>query len=122
MNKFFPGIGRIEYHPEAGPEDTLVYRHYDRQRDNRRKAHGRMVQICTIFFQHFQKTICLTKQSTLILIKRKLKYLGSEDNYGERSHLRPWDDGSFTLENYKRRILAAFEFFQKLNVKYYSVS
>merc|ERR1712106_994520 len=29
MGKFFKSVGRIEYRPDAGPEDTLVYRHYN---------------------------------------------------------------------------------------------
>ena len=33
---------------------------------------------------------------------------------------RVWDDGSNSIENAKRRIDVAFEFFQKLEVKYYT--
>lgn len=50
------------------------------------------------------------------------RYLGSEGSLGERTYLRPWDDGSYSMHNYKRRLHAAFDFFQKINVKYYSVS
>ena len=31
--------------------------------------------------------------------------------------IRPWDDGSDSLENAKRRLRAGFEFFQKLGVR-----
>merc|ERR1712198_88749 len=50
------------------------------------------------------------------------RYLGSDNHYGDRTHQRDFDDGTRTLDNYKRRMEAAFELFQKLNVKYYSVS
>ena len=38
------------------------------------------------------------------------------DPFGFPTMVRPWDDGSDTLENAKRRMRAAFEFFQKLGV------
>ncbi|HOS92541.1 MAG TPA: xylose isomerase, partial [Armatimonadota bacterium] len=34
--------------------------------------------------------------------------------------LRPWDDGSNSLENAKNRVRAAFEFFEKLGVPFYA--
>ena len=42
------------------------------------------------------------------------------DPFGFPTLSRPWDDGSDTLENAKRRMGAAFEFFQKLGVKFWS--
>ena len=40
MNKYFPDIGRIEYRPVAGPEDTLVFRHYNASE----MVHGRTME------------------------------------------------------------------------------
>ena len=38
------------------------------------------------------------------------------DPFGLPTLIRPWDDGSDSIENAKRRLRAAFEFFQKLGV------
>lgn len=38
------------------------------------------------------------------------------DPFGFPTIFRPWDDGSDSIENAKRRLRAAFEFFQKLGV------
>ncbi|ROT75459.1 hypothetical protein C7M84_006001 [Penaeus vannamei] len=103
MNKYFPGIGRIEYRPDAGPEDTLVFRHYNAKET----VHGRTME------EWLKFSVCYFNT---------FRYLGSDDHYGERTHQRSWEDGSRSLDNYKRRMMAAFEFFQKLHVKYYSVS
>ena len=35
---------------------------------------------------------------------------------------RPWDDGSNSMENAKRRLRAAFEFYQKLGVRHLHAS
>ena len=51
-----------------------------------------------------------------------LRYLGNEGHWGDSSQQRPWEDGSYTLDNHKRRLLAAYELLQKLGIKYYSLS
>ncbi|ROT75458.1 uncharacterized protein [Penaeus vannamei] len=103
MNKYFPGIGRIEYRPDAGPEDTMVFRHYNPNET----VHGRTME------EWMKFSVCYFNT---------FRYLGSDDHYGERAHQHQWEDGSRSLDNYKRRMMAAFELFHKLNVKYYSVS
>lgn len=42
------------------------------------------------------------------------------DPFGGQTIFRPWDDGSNSLENALRRVDAAFEFFAKLGVEYYT--
>ena len=42
------------------------------------------------------------------------------DPFGEPTISRPWDDESNSLENAYRRVRAAFEFFTKLGIEYYS--
>ncbi|CAL1540062.1 unnamed protein product [Lymnaea stagnalis] len=42
------------------------------------------------------------------------------DPFGFPTLVRPWDDGSNSLENAKRRLRAGFEFFTKLGVKYWT--
>jgi len=41
-------------------------------------------------------------------------------SYGCPTLIRPWDDGTGTVENAKRRVDVAFEFFTKLGVDYYA--
>ncbi len=41
------------------------------------------------------------------------------DPFGSATLVRPWDDGSNTLDNARRRVDAAFEFIQKLGAPYY---
>jgi len=186
MNKYFNMVGRIEYRPDAGPEDTLVYRHYNPSETVHGRTMEEWLRFSPCYFNMF-------------------RYFGGEDNYGERTHIRPWDEGyswtmkyggacsgssryhdkgypetvrgkgdfmegkgfhemagkymdkpgydcgkpgmgsfdqyyqqgpgpwegprcrswdegSRSFENYKRRMCAAFEFFNKLGVRYYSAS
>lgn len=42
------------------------------------------------------------------------------DPFGTATIRRPWDDGTQSMANYKRRMHAAFEFFSKLGVKYWT--
>lgn len=42
------------------------------------------------------------------------------DPFGFPTLIRPWDDGSNTLANAKRRLRAGFEFFAKLGVPYWT--
>ncbi|XP_037783470.1 xylose isomerase-like [Penaeus monodon] len=42
------------------------------------------------------------------------------DPFGAGTIRRPWDDGTESLENAKRRLRAAFEFFSKLGNKYWT--
>ena len=42
------------------------------------------------------------------------------DPFGFPTLFRPWDDGTDSIENAKRRLRVAFEFFQKLGIKLWS--
>ena len=42
------------------------------------------------------------------------------DPFGAGTIKRSWDDGSESLDNYKRRLHAAFEFFSKLGAHFKS--
>jgi len=45
--------------------------------------------------------------------------LGS-DPFGGPTVVRPWDDGSNSMENAKTRMTAAFEFMTKLGIRHYT--
>ena len=42
------------------------------------------------------------------------------DQFGVGTMVRPWDDGTQSIENAQRRVRAAFEFFEKLGVKFWT--
>jgi len=42
------------------------------------------------------------------------------DPFGAGTAIRPWDDGSETVDNAKRRVRAAFEFMEKLGAPFYA--
>jgi len=42
------------------------------------------------------------------------------DPFGGPTLLRPWDDGSNSMENAKIRMKAAFEFMTKLGIRHYT--
>lgn len=51
---------------------------------------------------------------------RSLSHFSGLDPFGTETLVRPWDDGTDSLENAKRRLRVAFEFFTRLGVKYYT--
>ncbi|XP_063853627.1 uncharacterized protein LOC135096188 [Scylla paramamosain] len=103
MNKYFPGLGRVEYRPDAGPEETLVFRHYNASET----VHGRPME------EWLRFSVCYFNT---------FRYLGQEGHFGDSTHQYPFEEGPQSFDKYKRRLVAAFEFFHKLGVKYYSVS
>ncbi|KAG8227454.1 hypothetical protein J437_LFUL014343 [Ladona fulva] len=100
-NEFFPGLSRVEYRPEAGPDETLFYRYYGGATE---RVHGRTMEEWlrpAVSFPHaFRST--------------------GADAFGQQTFQRPWDDGTNTMDNFKRRIRAAFEFYTKLVVSHHS--
>jgi len=57
--------------------------------------------------------------SALTLTWTLLFSVGS-DPFGGPTLLRPWDDGSNSMENAKIRMKAAFEFMSKLGIRHYT--
>ncbi|XP_069702097.1 uncharacterized protein [Periplaneta americana] len=100
-NEFFPGMSRVDYRPDAGPEDTLCFRYYNASE----RIHGRTMEEWLRPSVSFSHAFC---------------YMGT-DLYGQPTFHRTWDDGSNSIENYKRRLRAAFEFFSKLGNKYWTL-
>lgn len=47
-------------------------------------------------------------------------FIKGADPFGFATFTRPWDDGSNSMDNARRRLRAAFEFFTKLGVKYWT--
>jgi len=103
-NDYFPGLSKVEYRPDAPLEDSLVYRYYSPGE----RLHGRPIEDwlrpALSFWHAFRHT-------------RAHNEVGCSEPHFPRS----WDDGSQTMDNYKRRLKAAFEFYSKLGVKYWTV-
>jgi len=97
---FFPGIEKINYVPEAGPAQTLVFKHYNAEE----VVMGKSMQD----WLRFSVCYCHTFRGSGL------------DPFGGPTISRPWDDGSETVENAKRRLRAAFEFMSKLGVKFWT--
>ncbi|XP_067662897.1 xylose isomerase-like [Haliotis asinina] len=98
--EFFPGIGKIEFKPDGGPADTLVYKQYNPSETVQGRTMEEWLRFSVCFWHTFRGT--------------------GADPFGFPTLNRPWDDGSNTIANAKRRLRAGFEFFSKLGVKYWT--
>ncbi|RVE47369.1 hypothetical protein evm_007968 [Chilo suppressalis] len=95
---YFQGIDKIEYNNMSSPSDVSSYRFYN----STERVHSRAMEDWLKF------SVSLTE----------FRNNGSDNHRPPHTH--PWNDGSNTLENYKRCIRALFEFCQKLGVKYWT--
>jgi len=80
-SKNFNMVGRIEYRPDAGPEDTLVYRHYNPSETVHGRTMEEWLRFSPCYFNMF-------------------RYFGGDDHYGNRTHVRPWDEGYSWTQQY----------------------
>lgn len=96
----FLDIPAIKYEPHAAPDNTLCFKYYNAKE----VIHGRAMEDWLRF------SVCAwhTFRGT------------GADPFGFPTLTRPWDDGSNSIENAKRRIRVAFQFFEKLGVKYWT--
>ncbi|OWF56304.1 xylose isomerase-like [Mizuhopecten yessoensis] len=97
---FFAGIDKIPFRPSGGPNDTMAFRHYDPKQIVMGRTMEEWLRFSVCFWHTFRGT--------------------GADPFGFPTLIRPWDDGSDTMANAKRRLRAAFEFFVKLGVKYWT--
>lgn len=99
-SEFFPGIGQVEYKPNAEPSETLVFRHYNAHQEVLGRTMEEWLRFSVCYWHSFRGT--------------------GSDPFGGPTIKRPWDDGTDSLDNAKRRLRAAFEFFTKLGIKYWT--
>jgi xylose isomerase len=101
MAEFFPSVvGKIQYKPNAGPSESLCFKHYNAQE----VVYGKTMEEWLRFSVCYWHTFCGT----------------GLDIFGAGTIQRPWDDGTGSVENAKRKLRVAFEFFTKLGVKYWT--
>ena len=95
----WPHINKIAYEGEKS-RDPLAFKHYNASE----VVHGKTMAEWTRFSVCYWHTF---------------RGVGA-DPFGGASITRPWDDLTASVENAKRRIDVAFEFFVKLGVAYYT--
>jgi len=95
---FFPNIGSILFEGSHS-RNPLAFKHYAPNE----KVEGKPMS------QHLRFAVCYwhTMRNTL------------SDPFGQGTALRPWDDGSNSIENAQRRVRASFEFIEKLGAPFY---
>jgi xylose isomerase len=100
-SEFFAGIKPIKYNPKAAVDDVLVFKHYNQDEVVLGKPMHEWLRFAVCYWHTFRG-------------------LGA-DMFGTPTIDRPWDNQqSDTLTIAKNRLRAAFEFFTKLGVKYYT--
>jgi xylose isomerase len=98
MAEFFPGIGKIQF---EGPEtkNYLAFKYYDANRKVMGKTMAEWCKFSIAYWHSFRGA--------------------GSDPFGPGTIKRPWEDGTDSVDNAKRRMDAAFEFFQKLGTPYW---
>lgn len=101
MTEHFPNIPKIQF---EGPtsKNPFAYRHYnpDEKLPGTDMTMKELLRFCVCYWHTFRGT--------------------GSDPFGSATMLRPWDDGSDSIDNALRRVEAAFEFFEKLGVPFYA--
>jgi xylose isomerase len=100
MADFFPDVPRkIAY---GGPKsrNPLEFKHYNPEEKVGDKTMAEHLRFSVVYWHTFANPLA--------------------DPFGPGTALRPWDDGTPTIENYLRRVDAAFEFITKLGAPYYA--
>lgn len=99
QEEFFAGISKIPYVPSAGPTDVMCFKHYNAEEVLMGKSMEDWLRFSVCYWHSFCGT--------------------GADPFGSPTLHRPWNKGT-PMEAAKMRIRAAFEFFTKLGVKYYT--
>ena len=95
----FPEVGKVRY---EGPdsENPLAFRWYNEDEVVEGKTMKDHFRFSVVYWHTFRGT--------------------GSDPFGSATMLRPWEDGSDSVENAIRRVRAAFEFIEKLGAPFYA--
>jgi len=95
----FPEIDRIRF---EGPKskNPLAYRYYDADEKVEGKSMRDILRPSVVYWHTFRNAL--------------------SDPFGAGTAVRPWDDGSNSVENAQNRMRVAFEFFEKLGAPFYA--
>ena len=95
----FPEVKPIRYEgPQAS--NPLAFRHYNADEKIAGRSMKDHLRFSVVYWHTFRGT--------------------GSDPFGPGTALRPWDDGSNSVENAANRVRAAFEFIEKLGAPYYA--
>jgi xylose isomerase len=95
---YFPQVGKIAYEGPKG-RNPLAFKHYNPDEVVEGKTLREHLRFSVCYWHTFRAT--------------------GADPFGAPTLQRPWDDGSESLDNAKRRVDAAFEFMSKLGAPFY---
>ncbi len=98
MAEAFPEVSKIQY---EGPQskNRLAFKHYNAEQEVAGKTMADHLRFSVAYWHAFRNACA--------------------DPFGPGTRLMPWDDGSESVENAANRVRAAFEFFEKLGVRFY---
>lgn len=99
MAEAFPGIKKIEY---GGPKsrNPLEFKHYHADELVGGKSMKEHLRFSVVYWHTFVNPLA--------------------DPFGPGTALRPWEDGTNSVENARNRVRVAFEFMEKLGAPYYA--
>ncbi len=97
MAEFFPEVSQIAYDPDA--RSPLVFRHYNPDEIVEGKRMEDLLRFSVCYWHTFRGT--------------------GTDPFGSATLVRPWDDGSDSVDNALNRVDVAFEFMSKLGAPFY---
>mmetsp|Transcript_2081 Transcript_2081/g.4783 ORF Transcript_2081/g.4783 Transcript_2081/m.4783 type:complete len:439 (-) Transcript_2081:54-1370(-) len=100
MAEAFPGISKIKYNPDPASRNPMEFHHYNADEVVGGKTMKEHLRFSVVYWHTFRG-------------------LGV-DPFGGPTILRPWEDGTDSVENAIRRVSVAFEFFTKLGVEYFA--
>lgn len=95
----FPKIEKIRYEG-AKSKNPLSFKHYDENEVIEGKTMKEHLRFSVAYWHSFRNPL--------------------SDPFGAGTALRPWDDGSDSIQNAQNRVRAAFEFFEKLGAPFYA--
>ncbi|HJZ58216.1 MAG TPA: xylose isomerase, partial [Gemmataceae bacterium] len=99
MAEFFPGVPPIPY---GGPKsrNPLEFKHYNPDEVVGGRTMREHLRFSVVYWHTFSNPL--------------------SDPFGAGTAVRPWDDGSHSVENARRKARAAFEFIEKLGAPFYA--
>ena len=99
MAEFFPDVPKIQY---GGPKsrNPLEFKHYNPDEVVGGKTLKDHLRFSVVYWHTFSNPL--------------------SDPFGAGTAVRPWDDGSNSVENAQRKALVAFEFIEKLGAPFYA--
>ena len=95
----FPEVSKIKY---EGPtaRDPLCFRWYNADEEIEGRTMRDHLRFSVVYWHTFRGT--------------------GSDPFGVGTAVRPWDDGSGSIENARQRVRVAFEFMEKLTTPFYA--